>query len=389
MSHNSMLGLSRRQFVKVATITAATLVGGRPLLARALRQEASDKPLYCFPVLGDVHYDLMSHHDMDWVRKEKPGDERQINNYVKVTETLTPQLLTGVSGAVKAAPAAVPFVIQVGDLVEGLCGSYDLQVLQFRDTFAAIEKAAFGVPFLITKGNHDITGPGANEAYDKELIPWLAAQGKQETFAGASYFRKQDEDLFVFFDGYKPDLDWLEETLKANKARHIFFVVHQPVVPYNARANWGVLGHERQAEQRVRLIGLLGQYNAIVLGGHLHKYCALTRKAGDGLITQLAVSSVLRNENEKSPKEPLSGIEKYTPALVELEPKFSPDTVDLRRQILTAEAPSITSYEYSDIPGYAMMKVFADRVEADIFISLSQEKWKTDALGKKEAAPAM
>jgi hypothetical protein len=375
--------VSRRQFVKLTTLASVAIAGGRTSLAM-LREPSGDKPLYTVPLLGDIHYDKFSHHDMEWVRKEKPGDERQINNYVMVTETLTPRLLAGVKDAIKTAPAPTPFVIQVGDLVEGLCGSYDLQALQFRDTFAAIDAAALGAPFLITKGNHDITGPGAVEAYDKVLIPWLAAQGKQEKFAGASYFRKHDDDLFIFFDGYKPDINWLEQTLRLNKARHAFFITHQPVIPYNARANWCTFS--RDAAKQAQLLSLLAQYNVLVLGGHLHKYCLLTRKVDTGSVTQLAVSSVLRNARENTPKDPLSGVEKYNGDLVNLEPNHSPDTVEARRAILNAEAPSILRYEYSDIPGYAMLKVYADRVDADIYISLATEPWKTDALHRAAKA---
>lgn len=385
MSEIHLPGVTRREFVRVATVAVAALVGGRRVLAAtgdaaATTQRAAEKPIYSFPLLGDVHYDKMSHHDLDWVRKEKPGDERQMLNYSKVTETLTPGLFANVSAAVKSSAAPVPFVVQVGDLVEGLCGSYELSALQFREAFGAIEAAAFGAPFLITKGNHDITGPGAVEAYNKDLIPWLAGQGKQADFAGANYFRRQDDDLFVFFDGYVPDLDWLERTLAANKARHVFFVTHQPVVPYNARANWCVFTNKAGDERRPRLLALLAKYRAIALTGHLHKYCLLTRAVEDGMFTQLAVSSVLRAAEEKKPKDVLDGVEKFGPSLVDLEPKFGPETLDYRKELLATEAASIKRFSYSDVPGFAMVKVYADRVDADIYVSLAKEPWKADPI---------
>lgn len=382
MAEIQVPGVSRRQFVKVATVAVAVMAGGRRAFGAeaAAAEKSGEKPLYCFPLMGDVHYDKMSHHDLDWVRKEKPGDERQMLNYSKVTETLTPGLLTNVSAAVKASAATVPFVIQVGDIVEGLCGSYDLSALQFKEAFGAIDAAAFGVPFLITKGNHDITGPGAIDAYNKDLIPWLAKQGKQEAFHNANYFRKQDDDLFVFFDCYVPDLDWLEQTLAANKARHVFFVSHQPVVPYNARANWAVFTNKAGDERRPRLLALLAKYQAIALTGHLHKYCLLTRAVDDKVFTQLAVSSVLRTAEERKPKDVLDGVEKFGPSLVDLEPKFGPETLDYRKELLTTEAKSIKRFAYSDVPGYAMVKVYADRVDADIFVSLSKDAWKSDKI---------
>ena len=381
--------VSRRDFVKVATIALAGFAGGCGASGQSTSRAAArdQKPIYCFPLLGDIHFDKMSHHVMEWVRKEKAGDERQINNYVKVTETLTPGLLANVGAAIKGSPATVPFVVQVGDLVEGLCGSYDLHALQFRDTFAAIDAAALGVPFLITKGNHDITGPGAADSYKKDLIPWLAAQGKQEQFTGASYARKHDDDLFVFFDGYVPNLEWLERTLQSNKARHVFFVVHQPIIPYNARSNWGVFSREADAAKRAQLLALLGTHRAIVLSGHLHKYCVLTRAHDAGEIVQLAVSSVLRNADERGATQTvLAGVEAYNESLVELEPKFSPDTDAYRRALLTAEKPSITRFAYCDVPGYAMVKVYANRVDADIMVGHSTDAWRTDAIHTATAA---
>src|SRR5690606_34869783 len=312
----------------------------------------------------DIHYDKMAHHDLEWVQREKPGDMRQIEGYVRTTEQFTPRLFSGIARAVQEAEAPVPFVIQLGDLVEGLCGSYDLQALQFKDTFAAIEQAKLGVPFLMTKGNHDITGPGAPEAFDQVLLPWLSKQASKQ-LDSASYWIKQQEDLFVFFDGYKSDLAWLEQTLAAHPARHVFFIVHQPVVPYNARSNWTVFNHPRQAEQRSKLLDLLGKYQAIVLSGHLHKYSLLTRATEAGSFVQLAINSVVRNEVEK-PRGELAGVEQFTPDLVELEPRFSADTLERRREILAAEAPAIRHFEYADVPGYAIVKIYTDRLETDL-----------------------
>ena len=56
-----------------------------------------------------------------------------------------------------SATAKVPFVIQIGDLVEGLCGSETLQNLQFRDTFAAIR--AFLPASQATLGRGGVHGP--------------------------------------------------------------------------------------------------------------------------------------------------------------------------------------------------------------------------------------
>ena len=369
--------LSRRAFVKLATVTVASGVAGRGIAAAA---DPADKPIYAFPFLGDLHFDRWAHHDLDWLKREKAGDLKQIEGYTATTEKLTPLLLAEVKRqvtALRADDVAVPFVLQIGDFVEGLCGSFDLQALQFRDATATIDQAGLGAPFLITKGNHDVTGPGAPEAFDKVLLPWLAAQAKQDV-RSASYVRRQGDDLFVFFDAYKPDVEWLARTLEAmeNKARQVFFAIHPPVIPYNARADWHVFARGKLAPQRAKLLSLLGRYRAVVLSGHLHKYNLLTRRTPEGPIVQLAVSSVLRGEQEK-PRGVLDGVGQYGPDLVKLEPQHAPDTVEPRRELLKAEAPFVERFEYADTAGYAVVKVYADRTDVDVYAGAGREPWKS------------
>lgn len=387
--------LSRRRFLKTATLTTAGLLGAGTLGTRRLfGQESpatlpSQPPLYCFPLLGDIHFDRMSHHDMEWVRKEKPGDERQINGYVATTEKYTPRLLAEVAAAVKQAKAttAVPFVIQIGDLVEGLCGSYDLSALQNREAIECVEQADLGAPMLFTKGNHDITGPGAPEAFDKVFLPWLGKNSGQQ-LTRAHYTVRHADDLFVFFDAYKPDVDWLEQTLRDQQAKRVFFVIHPPVVPYNARSNWIVFANEKEQAQRARLLDCLGKSRAIVLSGHLHKYSLLTRQTPVGAFEQLAVISVIRNEVEK-PRDLLEGADRYAADLLDLEPRFSPTSADRRRQILLDEKPFIERFEFADLPGYAMVNVYADRVDVDLFAGVGQSHWRSRPLsGAGIAQPA-
>src|SRR3954467_12882127 len=108
------IGLSRRDFVRFATISVAGLLApGAATLRHASAADAADKPLYAFPFLGDIHYDKWAHHDLDWVKKEKPGDVKQMEGYVATTEKYTPKLLAEVAAAVKGLQAqniAVPFV---------------------------------------------------------------------------------------------------------------------------------------------------------------------------------------------------------------------------------------------------------------------------------------
>lgn len=360
--------LTRRAFLRTGVAGAAALALANSSFA-ADANEDPGRPLYAFPLLGDLHFDRVAHHDLDWVKREKAGDLRQIDGYVETTAKYTPKLFARVRQAIADSKVPVPFVLHVGDLVEGLCGSRDLHATQCREAIAAVEAAKFGVPVLMAKGNHDVTGPGAPDAFNDVLLPWISGQAKQDLHApAASYTLTHGDDLFVVFDAYKPDLDWLDTALAATpKAARTFFMIHPPVVPYNARANWTIFASEKQAPQRKRLLATLARRRAIVLSGHLHRYAVVERQSDAGSIVQLAVSSVLKADDPK-PREELAGVDHYTPdLLLNTEPKFAPESIDLRRRIVVGEAPAIRRFEHADLPGFAMLIVHERGVAFDLY----------------------
>ena len=236
--------MTRRQLLACAMCAAAQLVLKPASLFGAADPHdvtpdagsSGAKALYCFILLGDIHYDAPEHHDMEWLRKAYPNDLRQIENYCKVTANHTPRLMGRVKQIIEQSATPVAFVVQNGDFSEGLCGSFDLHSKQLQDATGMVDQMGFGVPFLVNKGNHDITGPGAPEAYDKVMFPWLTKQAGEQ-ISSATYLRRQGDDLFVFFDAYKPNLEWLEQAFKKHSdAKQTFFFTHTPVVPADARA---------------------------------------------------------------------------------------------------------------------------------------------------------
>ncbi len=379
MQHNDKrFTLTRRHFLSAsAGVLAAGLLPTRIVLGNT--NDPTPRPrsqaLYGVALLGDLHYDQMSHHDFDWVKAEKPGDIRQIEGYVEATNNHMPRLFNQVKQVIHTAPAPVVAVVHIGDFVEGLCGSYDLQARQSRDAIDFVESCKLGVPFIMSKGNHDITGPGADKAFNDVLLPWMAKNAKSQ-LNSANYTWQQGEDLFIFFDAYKPDMDWLKSrSAQAQQARHVFFVIHPPVVPYNARANWHVFSRDSQKQQREELTKWLGEHNASVLSGHLHRYSNLMRTDTNGSFNQLAVCSVVRNESE-SPKIMRSGVKDYNSRLLDLEPNFSPKSKEERAAWISTEAPHIKAFDYARIPGYAMLWIYADRVEADVYLGTDEQVWK-------------
>src|SRR4051794_15367912 len=109
--------LTRRHFLQTTTLAA----GAAALPLRA----AEAKGDFSFILLGDLHFDRLAHHDMGWLDKNKKGDLSQIQNYSRITADIMPRLFETVRETVKSLAAsgdAPPaFVLQVGDIVEGLC----------------------------------------------------------------------------------------------------------------------------------------------------------------------------------------------------------------------------------------------------------------------------
>jgi hypothetical protein len=372
---------TRRDFVKTALAVAA----GACLPAAATRAAGNDA--YSFVLLGDMHFDRLEHHDLERLQREKPDDVRQVREYSRLRAEILPRLFATVRDTIRSPDARVTFTASVGDLVEGLCGSESLAVLQDTEAVEFVRGAKLGVPFLFTKGNHDITGPGAPEAFKTVFHPFLDEQraclGAKAKLTSACYAVEQGDSLFCFFDAYnKESLDWFEATLASRTARHCFVVVHPPVVPYGARSNWHLYASDRQAAQRERLLELLGKHNAFVLTGHIHKYNLLVRTTPrGGRFLQLGISSVISNPVVE-PHHQLSGVKSYNADQVSVEPEFSPATEKQRRAVYQTEAPFVTQFEYADLPGYAVVAVDGRGVTATIYSGITRQPWRTLELSK-------
>lgn len=372
-SHSSTLGcgMGRRAFL-AGGAAALSAMAGRPA-----RPAAAGGP-FSFAMLGDIHFDRPAHHDMAWLAQTHPADVHQVQEYTRISESTLPALLAEVRAAGADARPPLAFVLQVGDLVEGLCGSPELARRQCEEAVALVRDADLRVPFLFTKGNHDITGPGAAEAFAEVLLPFAARQAQAEP-QGACFAYRQGEALFLFYDAYRPEsLAWLERALAARPAgvRHVFLVIHPPVVPFDARALWHVYSAPKQQPERGRLLALLGKHRVIVLCGHLHEFGFLIRQTPEGPFAQLALGSVI-SRPDAAPKSALSGVQHYGPDLVQLEPQFDPKTEAARRESLAREAPFVRRYEFAGAPGYALLAVEGSSVNARLFAGLGRREWKT------------
>ena len=368
---------SSSKFVVIRVVLCVHII---LLTLGVINAHGNETSAYSFVYLGDIHFDRKSHHDFNWVRANKPNDIRQIEDYVRITENHTPGLLRRIQSSIESGNGRIKMVVQGGDFTEGLCGSRELQETQFKDALKCIRKYIPQTSLIAAKGNHDITGPGAREAFDSVMLPWLSKEC-QKQIGSASFFFFKGPDLFVFFDAYhNNNLDWLQETLSRNKYRHAFVVMHPPVVPYNARSTWHLFSREKEKDVRERFLNILGENKVLVLTAHLHKYVVLARKTSKGTFVQFSMNSVISSP-EISVKDHLKGLNNYGPALVELEPEFLPATKQQRQKILEDEKPYISYFEFADFPGYAVINVSEKGINIDIYKGDSSTLWKNVPLG--------
>jgi hypothetical protein len=156
--------------------------------------------------------------------------------------------------------------------------------------------------------------------------------------------------------------------------------MHPPAVPYNARSTWHLFSREKDKDVRQRFLNILGQNKVVLLTAHLHKYHVLARKTSKGTFVQFSMNSVISSP-EISVKDHLKGLGNYGPALVDLEPDFSPATKEQRQKMLEDEKPYITYFEYADFPGYAVVNVSDTGINIDIYKGDSDALWKNVPLG--------
>ncbi len=312
-----------------------------------------------FVLLGDLHYDKLENHDMEWLSREKPGDVRQVTvTYVPNTELNWDGLMYNVRQVVRTEKPRVRGIVQIGDLSEGLAGSEELAVQMAHSAINAAKDTKMGVPWLLAKGNHDITGPGAKEAFVEVYTPFIREQSGDPTIQNATYAYRDGDVLFVFLDRWdsKVDItDFAQRTLSESDAKYKFVVMHEPVIPVTERC-WHVFRNEDEKAEREAFMKVLAENGAIVLAAHLHRYAVVRRETGYGPIVQVMVGSVIGKERRGLPTYERT-LRDYGPPLVDLVPSYKPDNAQERKAILSAEALHVTYYTMCDLAGYAVLKI--------------------------------
>lgn len=327
-----------------------------------------------FLILGDLHYDLLADHDMNWLGT-KPDDLRQVTKeYTVYTERNWSDFMGVLRQKVQTATPAVKAVIQLGDLSEGLAGSAEKADQMAANAMKAIEAANMTVPWIIAKGNHDITGPGAAEAFQKFYVPMIRKQTNKPEIQSASYSYAVGDVQITCLDPWDKNTDmvsFLEKELSASKAKFKFVAVHEPVIPVTERC-WHTL--RQNPEKRGRLLEVLARHKAIVLCAHLHRYSVVSRTTPFGPIVQVMINSVVKDRDYMNPEKVIT---EYGPSLAINLPDWQPDTREAREKILAEEAKYVTFYKQTDLPGYGIIRTDGKKgtIEMEYYAAFGKEPY--------------
>lgn len=316
-----------------------------------------------FIVLGDMHYCEERFYDLDRMLSEKPSDYRQI------TGTYAPLSRANWDDQIdilrrRAADPSVKGIVQLGDVSEGLGnkeGSPDSIAVAI---VGKLTEAKMSVPWILVKGNHDITGEGgfredARKAFEKYYTPFISSQINGEVRNG-NYCYETGDCLFVALDPYNSGIDQVEfarKALSSSFAAHKFVILHEPVIPVSERC-WHFL--KRDEAKRNELLKTIAQNKAIILCGHLHRYSVLRRNTEWGPVVQVMVTSVTDLNRREKPTYSLS-TEQYGEYLVDWRPDFSPENAQWRRDVLNEESSRVDYYQMSNIAGYGIITIKSNR----------------------------
>ena len=308
-------------------------------------------------VLGDLHYNQMEDHDLEWL-KNQPGDLVQESiDYADYTNKYWNPFMNIVREKSYSVNPPVKAIVQVGDLSEGLAGSVEKARQMNANTVKAIDSTKMPVPWIIAKGNHETYGPGANEAYQEYFVPMFRKQTNNSEITNADYSYTTGNIQITCLDSWDYSTDivaFLEKELSESKAKYKFVALHEPVVPVSGYC-WYVYNNDEARHNK--LMEIIAKNKAIVLCGHLHYYSVLSRKTAFGPVVQVMVVSVVK---DSSYLEPSYLIDEFSPAMADSATNWSPETIPERKAQLTKEADYINYYKQTDLPGYAIIKINDD-----------------------------
>ena len=318
------------------SIVAACILGLALQSGPAKAQdEAPAGERYSVVILGDTHYDAPDPalYHTGYTDPDPKREALHRREFIRNGQMWQGRSRKLVERASRLVGSDTKFVLQMGDLIQGDTPDSATHVRYLDDAVNLFKSSlAPDLPFLTIPGNHDLRGNDdavATKAYTAYMPARMSKELGQE-ITGNNYLFRVGPDVFVVVKFTKPDAGAIEKLLEEAKgARHLFFITHGPVFPYDNPKYfwWFLLGGRKDAHtaQRRHIRQMLAEQNAIVLCGHTHATEFIDWYGDGGRITQMTMSSVWANESQGSYNVVASGPEEYCTLLYKTKPELKTD----------------------------------------------------------------
>ena len=312
-----------------------------------------------FILLGDIHYDLLEDHDFEWLATNSPASILAISNLCAITEANWDDFMTHLQGVIETNAPSVKAVIQLGDLSNGLAGGSKADQMA-ASVMEAVEQSGLGVPWILTKGNHEVTfAPDAEIAFNNHYLPMIREQTGNNSIQMANYsYRSGSVEVFVcdYYERSSVDpIAWLDAAAQASTAPVKFAVFHEPIIPVTERC-WHMYRGTNTTDvlDRQRLLQVMATNKLIALVGHLHRYSIVSRNTQWGPIVQIMAASVIKDRNVVSTEDVIT---QYGPSIATDVPLYLPGTLEEREEILAEEQPDVRFYKQCSLQGFGVLNV--------------------------------
>lgn len=323
-----------------------------------------------FILVGDVHYCEERFYDLPLMEVEKPSDYRQITQtYAPVTKANWVDQVKALKTQAEKTLPPVEGIIQLGDVSEGLGNFTGAPSMMAQNVVAKLAETNMPAPWILVKGNHDITGAGNNTnckeeaktAYVNYYTPFIIAQTGVKDIADATYCIEKDGILLVILDAYNSkqnQIDYLKNVLEKSKAEFKFVCMHEPAIPISEKC-WH--HYRTNPTDRAKFLKVIAENKAFFLAGHLHRYSVVRRNTDWGPIVQVMANSVTNVKRSES----TATIECYEPGKYGdaiISGKNVTDATII--QYLKDEQPYVDYYKMNSLAGYGILTIDAEKKNA-------------------------
>ncbi len=367
--------MDRRHFIGLAGGGLAALAMSNTLTA--CDGWRRDRGRYSIVILGDTHFDTEPasvyhsnyNEPVEWLNRVQRAEFARNG---EMWRERCPRLM-------KRAAALITddtkMVLQMGDLVQGDCGSGEVHRKMLADVMDSFKSQLGGLPFVTVAGNHDIRGTDAQEVY-RRYMPQRMSEELGQKIGKTDFAFSIGQDAYIVIDFNDPDDAEVERLLTDTEgARHTFIMVHGPLFPYDGSScRWFYHGGDSDAETQKRrhFRQLFARRNAICLCGHTHRTELCDWYGDDGRITQMTFNSVWSHDDIGRYEIDAQGADMYG----ELRRKMkNDDGTDIKDEtaLFDEYRQGIKTYTHSPAAGSYRMTVGRDTVEVEFYAGDSME----------------